>query len=139
MKTTSFAASTFLAALLLLTACGKKFEDCHNSIYIENKSAAAVYYVSTLKEGFLNYDPSNPTHAADYKVTPGATQKIRIGIALSCWEQVMESANGHVYIYIYDAAEMESQGWSNIKDKPLKKYTLSAAQLNKMGWKISYP
>ena len=125
--------------LLIITSCSKGFDDCHESMYLENKSSSAIYYASTLKDGFLNYDPTNPTYAADYKIDAGKTQKIRIGISLSCWEQVMKSADGYVYIYIYDAAKLEAEGWSSIKDKPLKKYTLTASQLNDMKWRIIYP
>ena len=139
MKKTSFIGSIIIAVTLFTTTCKSGFEDCHESFYLENKSSSAIYYLSTLKDGFFNYDPSNPIHAADYKIDAGKTQKIRIGITLSCWEQVMKSADGYVYIYIYDAAALETQGWENVKNKSLKKYTLSATQLNKMNWTVSYP
>lgn len=125
--------------VISILSCNKGFEDCHESMYLENNSSSAIYYASTLKDGFLNYDPSNPVHASDYKIDTGKTQKIRIGISLSCWEQVMKSADGYVYIYVYDAVELETGGWNKIKDKPLKKYTLTAKQLNQMKWKIVYP
>lgn len=139
MKRKYFRGLITLAVITLTTACSKGFDDCHESMYLENKSASSIYYVSTLKDGFLNYDPSNPTHASDYKIDAGKTQKIRIGITLSCWEQVMENADGYVYIYIYDATKLETEGWNNTRDKPLKKYTLSSTQLNKTNWTVSYP
>lgn len=139
MKKSYYAGLMTIVLIVFITACNHGFEDCHESMYLENKSSATIYYASTLKDGFLNYDPSSPTHAADYKIDAGKKQKIRIGISLSCWEQVMESADGYVYIYVYDAAKLETEGWNTIKDKPLKKYTLSATQLNSMNWTISYP
>ena len=78
-------------------------------------------------------------YAVDYKVAAGETQRVRIGIQLSCWEQVMDNADGYVYIYIFDAETLESEGWTNTKNNPIKKYTLTAKQLNKMGWNVSYP
>lgn len=139
MKKIFYTAPVIIAVIFIITACNKGFEDCHSSMFFENKSASAVYYASTLKDGFLNYDPSNPTYAADYKVGAGETKKIRIGITLSCWEQVLKSADGYVYIYVYDAGKIETEGWSNVKDKPIKKYTLTIDQLNSMNWLITYP
>ncbi len=122
-----------------MTSCGGKFEDCHESLYLKNNSQSSIYYLTTLKEGFLNFDPSNPTYASDYKVEIGETKRVRIGITLSCWEQVMESADGYVYIYIYDAMKLESEGWGATKNNYVKKYTLTAKQLNNSGWNVLYP
>lgn len=130
----------FLIILIVfgITACSNGFEDCHDALYLENKSQSSIYYVTTLKDGFLNYNPLNPEYAADYKLKPGDTQKVRIGVQLSCWEQVLENAGGYVYIYIYDAATLEAQGWNATKDNPIKKYTFSAKQLQSQKWKITH-
>ena len=127
------------AVILFTTTCGTEIDDCNDSMYLKNKSSSTIYYVSTLKDGFLNYDPTNPTYAADYKVNTGETRKIRIGITLSCWEQVMKSAEGYIYVYVYDAVKLETEGWTNVKDKPLKKYSLNADQLKEMKWTVTYP
>lgn len=126
-------------ALYSCSTAYRNFEDCHNTIVFHNQSGKAIYYASTLKEGFLNYDPTRPDHAADYKILPGESRKIKIGITLSCWEQVLKSADGYLYIYVYDAATLESGHWPDEKQKPFKKYTLDVKQLGKMDWKISYP
>jgi|AGTN01.1.fsa_nt_gi hypothetical protein len=128
-----------LIILLCFVSCGEKFEDCHESLYLKNNSQSSIYYVTTLKDGFLNYDPSNPTYAADYKVEVAETQRVRIGITLSCWEQVIDSADGYLYIYIYDAVTLETDGWIAVKNSPLKKYTLTAKQLDAMEWNLSHP
>ncbi|MDY9918417.1 MULTISPECIES: hypothetical protein [Proteiniphilum] len=131
--------SIIIALLLNTISCSKKFEDCNESLYLKNNSQSSIYYATTLKDGFLNYDPSNPTYASDYKIGVGQTQKVRIGITLSCWEQVIESADGYLYIYIYDAETLESEGWDNTKNKPLKKYNLTAKNLSQMKWTVVYP
>jgi hypothetical protein len=92
-----------------------------------------------LKDDFFNYDPSAPAHAADYKADAGETRKIRIGIALSCWEQVIKSTGGYLYIYVYDAERLESDGWINTKNKSLKKYKLTVNNLSQMKWTVIYP
>lgn len=139
MKKTYLIRLLTIIGVLIILSCSNGYEDCHESMYLENNSSESIYYVSTLKDGFLNYDPSSPTHASDYKIDAGKTQKIRIGISLSCWEQVMKNADGYVYIYVYDATKLETDGWNNIKDKPIKKYSFTVSQLNSMKWKISYP
>ncbi|MEA5044717.1 MAG: hypothetical protein VB075_09150 [Petrimonas sp.] len=139
MIKTNFVNLIIVVIILFTTTCGKGFDDCHDSMYLENKSSSTIYYASTLKDGFLNYDPSSPTHATDYKIEAGKTRKIRIGITLSCWEQVMKSAEGYIYIYVYDAVRLEAEGWSNVKDKPLKKYSLKTNQLSEMEWRVTYP
>lgn len=129
----------FLITLLLTTSCNSGYEECHDSLYIENKTASTIYYVTTLKDGFLNFDPTTEQYAVDFMIHANETKKVKIGMkGLSCWEQVLESANGYVYIYIYDAKTLEAQGWENTKNKPIKKYTLSAKDLSNMNWKISY-
>lgn len=130
-----------LICLLCAVSCSstyKGFDDCHNTIMLKNDSQIPVYYMSTLKDGFMNYDPTNPTYAADYKILPGQSKKVKIGISLSCWEQVMKSADGYVYIYIYDAAYLEANTWTDAKNHYIKKYSLNASQLNKMNWTITY-
>jgi len=87
----------------------------------------------------MNYDPSNPTYSADYRIAAGENRKIRIGITLSCWEQVLSNAGGYLYIYIFDAERVDSEGWNNVKETPLKRYKLSANQLKETGWQVSYP
>ena len=52
-------------ALYSCSTAYRNFEDCHNTIVFHNQSGKAIYYASTLKEGFLNYDPTRPDHAAD--------------------------------------------------------------------------
>lgn len=129
----------FFTVLILFTiSCTQGFEDCHEKLYLENRTQNSIYYVTTLKDGFLNYDPTNPNYVADYKINKGDTQTVRIGLKLSCWEQVLENAGGFVYIYIYDAAVMEAEGWEATKNKPIKKYTLSSKQLNDLKWKITF-
>ena len=137
VKLTQLSVWFFLTVITL--SCNNGFEDCHDSMYLENKSQTDIYYLSTLKGGLLNYDPSNPTHAADYRVVAGKTQKIRIGISLSCWEQVMKNADGRVYIYIYDARTLEAEGWANVRSNPVKKISLTVEQLNKQNWRVVYP
>lgn len=115
------------------------FEDCHNTIMFKNNTQKTVYYVSTLRDNFLNYDPTKDEYAADYRVQAGEEKKVKIGISLSCWEQVIKSAEGNVYIYVYDAEYLESAPWIDARSNPIKKYTLNVSQLNKMNWTIVYP
>lgn len=134
----------FVSVVVILTFIGcsstyKGYDDCHNTIMFKNDSPTTVYYVSTLKDGFLNFDPTEGAYAADYKVASGVSRKVKIGISLSCWEQVMKSADGYVYIYVYDADYLESTPWTQAKNNPAKKYTLNASQLNKMNWSVVYP
>ncbi|HHT29467.1 hypothetical protein [Petrimonas mucosa] len=130
---------TIVSLIFIVAACDRGYEDCHDSMYLENRSGSTIYYLSTLKEGFMNYDPSNPTYSADYRIAAGENRKIRIGITLSCWEQVLSNAGGYLYIYIFDAERVDSEGWNNVKETPLKRYKLSANQLKETGWQVSYP
>ena len=125
--------------LLNILSCSEKYEDGHDSLYLKNNSNSTIYYVSTLKEDFLNFDPSHPDYAPDFKIESRQTQRVRIGITLSCWEQVIESADGYLYIYVYDAEKLESEGWNNIKNNPLKKYKLTAKNLSQKKWTVAYP
>lgn len=81
---------TLLFVILALPCCNGGFDDCHNTIYFTNNSDKPIYAVSTLKKGFLNFDPTNEEYAADFKVRPGKTIKVKIGITLQCWEQTLE-------------------------------------------------
>lgn len=140
-KTSLIHLGAVLFVLFFATSCTstyKGFDDCHNTIMLKNSTQSTIYYMSTLKDGFMNYDPTNPTYAADYKIQAGESRKVKIGISLSCWEQVMKSADGYVYIYIYDAAYLEANPWVDAKNHYLKKYTLNASQLNKTNWTITY-
>lgn len=130
---------SFISILMISNSCNYGYEDCHNNIVLKNNSSSTIYYASTLKDNFFNYDPTDPKISADYKVPPKEEKNVKIGITLSCWEQVMESATGYVYIYIYDAAMLESTPWADAKTKYIKKYTLNADQLNKAGWTVAYP
>ncbi len=114
------------------------YDDCHNTITLTNNTSSPIIYFSTLKDGFFNYDPTNKDYAADYKVAAGASKSVKIGISLSCWEQVMKTADGYVYIYVYDANQVETNGWADSKNNYKYKYTLDANQLNKLGWKVNY-
>ena len=124
----------------VLFGCSKS-DDCHNKIMLKNSSDEPIYYVYTLEEGFFNFDPTNENYAVDLKVKPGENKIVRIGFQLSCWEQVIASSGGHVYIYIYDAQDLENKetDWQVAKYKYLKKYKLSVEQLKKMKWSIDYP
>lgn len=131
-----------LVSLFMGLSCStsyKGYDDCHNTIVLKNATDKAIYYASTLKDGLLNYDPTNKDYAVDYKVLPGESKKVKIGITLSCWEHVMKSASGYVAISIYDAATLETSGWAENRNKPLKKYILDVKQLNKMNWSVTYP
>ena len=130
---------TTLLLILLFSSCNSGVEDCHNTIMLKNNSGQTIYYASTLKEGFLNYNPTSPAHAADYKILAGESKKVKIGITLSCWEQVMENADGYVCLYIYDATTLETTSWESAKDNPLKEYKLTTSQLSKMKWEVKYP
>lgn len=125
---------------LFLSSCSGYggFDDCHNTITFTNSTSSPIIYFSTLKDGFFNYDPTNEDYAADYKVAAGASKSVKIGISLSCWEQVIKSADGYLYIYVYDANYVETNGWAESKNKFIHKYTLDVKQLNKMGWKVNY-
>lgn len=137
-QTTLFSALILLSSMFFLS-CGDKFEDCHNTVMLKNNSDATIYYVSTLKEGFFNYDPTSEVHAAEYRITADENRKVKIGITLSCWEQVLENAGGRLYIYVYDAAYLDSNEWSTAKNNYLKKYTLTIDNLNKINWQVKYP
>ena len=131
--------SLILLLLLLVSSCNNGYEDCHNTVMLKNNSDVTVYYVSTLKDGFFNFDPTSEVHAAEYRIAAGESRKVKIGITLSCWEQVLENAGGNLYIYVYDAAYLDSHDWSDAKNSYLKKYSLTVDQLNKMDWEIRYP
>lgn len=129
----------FLFIVVSFSKCAKGFDDCHNTIMFKNNTRETVYYVSTLRDNFLNYDPTKDEYAADYRVPAGEEKKVKIGISLSCWEQVMKSADGYVYIYVYDAEYLASTPWAEAKNNAITKYTLNTSQLNKMNWTIVYP
>jgi len=129
---------------MFFTLCSTNngYEDCHQTIMINNtQSTNSIYYYTTLKDGFWNYNPTNPDYAIDYKILPGESKKIRIGMGETtpCWEQMLKSASGYLYIYIYDANYLESTDWNTAKKNYLKKYTLTVSQLKKMNWIIKYP
>lgn len=125
--------------LFSLFSCDKS-EECHNDILLKNDYHKAIYYVSTLKEDFFNFNPTNENYAIDLKVEPGESKNVRIGLQLSCWEQVIANSGGYVYIYIYDAEylELKTTDWQDAKNKYLKKYKLDVDQLKKMKWIISF-
>jgi hypothetical protein len=128
-----------LVSSFYLLSCCTNENDCHNTLILKNNSQNSIYYVTTLKENFFNYDPTNEIYSTDFLVEPGENQKVRIGISLSCWEQVMSSASGYLYIYIYDANSIEADGWDESRAKYIKKFKLDAKQLNKMNWIVTYP
>jgi hypothetical protein len=132
---------TLLFVLILFFAsCNNGFDDCNNTIHFENKSNRTIYAVSTLKEGFFNFDPTNEIYASDFKVKPDGVISVKIGIKLSCWEQTLEQTGGYVYIYIYDAEVLENPDnrWEDQKNQYIKKYKLSAKDLKGMGWKVKF-
>lgn len=136
--------SIILILPIFFTLCSTDngFEDCHQTIMLKNtQSTNSIYYFTTLKDGFWNYDPTNPDYAIDYKILPGESKKIRIGMGETtpCWEQMLKSASGYLYIYIYDANNLETTGWNTGKKNYVKKYTLDVKQLKKANWNISYP
>ncbi|MDD2244266.1 MAG: hypothetical protein VB024_02670 [Dysgonamonadaceae bacterium] len=135
-----FASSIMITLFFLMSSCANSggFDECHNSIYLTNNSDKTIYYVSTLKENFFNFDPTNPTYATDLKIKPGEKMKVRIGFQLSCWEQVLDNAGGYVYIYIYDAEYLESTDWQSAKNNYIKKYKLDTNQLKKSNWSVVY-
>ena len=127
----------FIIFTSILNSCSKS-EECHNTMMLKNSSANTIYYVSTLKEGFFNFDPTNETYSTDFKVLKNESKKVRIGMQLSCWEQVIESAGGYLYIYIYDANYLDITEWQEAKNKHIKKYVLSVKDLQKMNWVINF-
>ena len=127
----------FIIFTAILNSCSKS-EECHNTMMLKNSSANTIYYVSTLKEGFFNFDPTNETYSTDFKVLKNESKKVRIGMQLSCWEQVIESAGGYLYIYIYDANYLDITEWQEAKNKHIKKYVLSVKDLQKMNWVINF-
>lgn len=139
MKKSLIKVSSLLFFLIILLSCKNGFEDCHNTITLKNNSPSNIYYYSTLKEDFFNYDPTNPTYAVDLKVLKGESKKIKIGITLTCWEQTLDSSGGYVYVYVYDAEYLESTPWQDAKNNYLKKYKLNETDLSNKGWNISYP
>lgn len=140
MKQTILLSSiTFSLLVIMLSGCNYGYDDCHNTIYLKNNSNKSIYYVSTLKQNFFNYDPTNPEYAADQKIDSDEEINVRIGIQLSCWEQVLENAGGYVYIYIYDAAYLEGDvAWQDAKSNYTKEYKLSVKDLQQMKWRISF-
>ncbi|HHU26580.1 MAG TPA: hypothetical protein GXZ56_08165 [Bacteroidales bacterium] len=132
---------TLLFVILALPCCNGGFDDCHNTIYFTNNSDKPIYAVSTLKKGFLNFDPTNEEYAADFKVRPGKTIKVKIGITLQCWEQTLEQTGGYLYIYVYDAEYLEDKktDWLTARDNPKKEYVLNVKDLQRLEWKVAYP
>lgn len=131
---------TFTLLLIILSGCNYGYDDCHNTIYLKNNSSKSIYYVSSLKQHFFNYDPTNPEYAADQKLASDEEINVRIGIQLSCWEQVLDNTGGYVYIYIYDADYLESDvTWQVAKSNYTKEYKLNVKDLQQMKWRITYP
>ena len=128
---------SIVAIITLFCSCSKS-EECHNTMMLKNSTDNTIYYVSTLKEGFFNFDPTNETYSTDFKVLKNESKKVRIGMQLSCWEQVIESAGGYLYIYIYDANYLDTTEWQEAKNKHIKKYVLSVKELQKMNWTINF-
>lgn len=130
---------SFITIITLFYSCSKT-EECHNTMMLKNSSGNAIYYVSTLKEGFFNFDPTNEDYSVDLKLKPGENKNVRIGFQLSCWEHIIENAGGYVYLYIYDAnfLEKSTTEWQEAKNKYLKKYALSVKDLQKMNWAINF-
>ena len=130
---------SLVAILGVFFSCSKS-DECHNTIMLKNSSDKTIYYVNTLQDGFFNFDPTNENYAVDLKLKPGDKKMVRIGLQLSCWEQVIANAGGSLYIYIYDAEylEMKDTDWQVAKNKHIKKYALKVKDLQKMNWEIDF-
>ncbi len=131
----------FIALCFALLGCNEGFDDCNNTILITNNSAKTLYAVSTLKEGFFNYNPTRDEYKSDFRLKANETNEVKIGITLSCWEQVLEQTGGYVYIYIYEADYLEDPAtqWSSAQKEFIKMYKLNAKDLNKLDWRVKYP
>ena len=142
-KITNMNNKALLFSIIILVSfffgCSKT-DECHNTIMLKNSSDKTIYYVNTLQDGFFNFDPTNENYAVDLKLKPGDKKKVRIGLQLSCWEQVIANAGGYLYIYIYDAEYLEKKDtdWQEAKNKHIKKYALKVKDLQKMNWEIDY-
>ena len=138
---TGLCQSLSIILLVIFVGCNNGFDDCTNTIHFENKSDKTIYAVSTLKEGFFNFDPTNEDYSADFKVKHNEIISVKIGIKLSCWEQTLEQTGGYVYIYIYDADYLEDPDtqWDVAKNNHIKKYKLNVKDLKGMDWKVRFP
>lgn len=119
--------------------CYKDTDTCHHSIVLQNNSTQGVYFYVVKDSSFAAmYNPFS-RNDKDKKCAPQATVFQRQS---TCWEHtIAEDTQQKLYPIVFDADVIETQPWDTIIAKRLylKRYELSAAELQSIGWKINYP
>ena len=129
-----FSKTFILLVTLFLSSCNKYqgYDSCNNYIYIQNNSDKSVYFAYTFVEDFFNL-------SIQYnEILPQKRGFIRNTADFECWEQYIKQTTGYIFIYIYDGEYIESVSWNEAKSNYLKKYRLSAENLKKNNWIITY-
>lgn len=86
-----------------------------------------------MKDDFFN------TNIKYNEILPDGKGIIRNTAEFQCWDQYISRTSGYIYIYIYDAALIESTPWDEAQKKYIQKYKLNVEQLIKMKWTLEYP
>lgn len=119
--------------------CKKNTPKCHFSFIIQNKSERDIYFKWSRYSSLDSLSHNPASDPATYKGKAGTEVK---KVHSTCFEnEILTSPTKMLYIYIFDAATIESASWDSIKKFNLieKKYDFTKAQLDSSRWIIRYP
>lgn len=128
-----------VAVMATSGTCKKNSSKCHFDYSIKNNSSSDIYFIWSGDSALTSLSYNQGSSPATYKAKANTLVK---NIHRTCFEnEILASDTKKIYIFIFDAAVIESTPWDSVKKNNMlrKRYNLTELQLDSAQWVINYP